>query len=218
MNIVNKDVELPVIDYTGKEVGKAKLASELFGIEPNPTAVQLAVKVYLANRRQATAKTKGISEVAGTGKKPWKQKGTGRARAGTRRSPLWVGGATVFGPDGTQSYKLKMNKKEHAVALASVLSDKVANGNLVILETAAFSSPKTKDFAKALKELKLDGKVLMVVDDYDENFARAASNIKKLTIDLSNNMSVYDVLNAQKLVLTKSVVDDINANFEQEAK
>jgi large subunit ribosomal protein L4 len=216
MNIVNKKIELPVIDFTGKEVGKTELAPELFGIEPNPYVVQLSIKVDLANRRQATAKTRTISEVAGTGKKPWKQKGTGRARVGTRRSPLWRGGAVVFGPNGKQSYKLKMNKKEHALAMASVLSDKINNKAVTVIENEKFSSPKTKDFVKALEAMKLTGKILIVIDQYDENFVRATGNIANLTVDPSDNMSVYDILNAEKIVFTKSVIDDINSNFEEE--
>jgi len=220
MNIVNKKIELPIIDFSGKEVGSTALASELFGVEPNEYSVQLAVKVDLANQRQATAKTRTISEVQGSGKKPWKQKGTGRARVGTKRSPLWRGGAVVFGPNGEQSYKLKMNKKEHALALASVLSDKVNSKAVYVLESEKFSSPKTKDFVKALETMKLDGKILIVVDQYDENFARACGNISTVNVDLSDNMSVYDILNADKVVFTKSVIDDINSQFEddEEAK
>jgi len=220
MNIVNKNIELPVIDFTGKNVGKTVLASELFGIEPNEYSVQLAVKVDLANQRQATAKTKTISEVKGSGKKPWKQKGTGRARVGTKRSPLWRGGAVVFGPNGEQSYKLKMNKKEHGLALASVLSDKINEKAVSVIESEKFSSPKTKDFVKALDAMKLAGKILIVVDQYDENFARACSNIPNVNVDLSDNMSVYDILNCDKIVFTKSVIDDINSQFEddEEAK
>ncbi len=214
MNIINNNIELPVVDFAGKEVGKVKLASELFGIEPNEFVVQRAITTDLANRRQGTAKTKGISEVAGSGKKPWKQKGTGRARVGSRRSPLWRGGATIFGPTGTQNYKLKLNKKEHALALASVLSDKVASNSVIILDSEKFGSPKTKDLIKALEVMNLTGKVLIVIDDYDENFARAVSNIKSITVDLSDNMSVYDVLNTKTLVLNKSVVEDINSQFE----
>ncbi len=216
MNIVNKKIELPVVDFKGKEVGKTVLASELFGVEPNEYSVQLAVKVDLANKRQATAKTKTISEVRGSGKKPWKQKGTGRARVGTRRSPLWRGGAVVFGPNGMQSYKLKMNKKEHALALASALSDKINSKAVVILESEKFSSPKTKDLVKALEVMKLTGKILIVVDQYDENFARAVSNIENVNVDLSDNMSVYDILNCDKMVITKSVIDDINSQFEDD--
>lgn len=215
MKIVNQKIELPVIDFAGKEVGKTKLVPELFGIKPNEYVVQLSVKVDLANRRQATAKTRTISEVKGTGKKPWKQKGTGRARVGTRRSPLWRGGAVVFGPNGKQSYKLKMNKKEHFLALASVLSDKVNNKNVLVIDSEKFSSPKTKDFVAALAKMNLSGKILFVIDNFDENFLRASGNIPGLKVDFSDNMSVYDVLNADKVIFTKSVIADIASQFEE---
>jgi large subunit ribosomal protein L4 len=220
MEIVNKNIELPVVDFSGKAVGKTVLASELFGIDPHETSVQLAVKVDLANQRQATAKTKTVSEVRGSGKKPWKQKGTGRARVGTRRSPLWRGGGIVFGPTGKQNFKLKMTKKEHFLALASVLSDKVNQKAVYVINDNKFSSPKTKDMVKTLKTLGFDGKVLIVIDEFDENFLRSISNIQNVTVDTSDNMSVYDVLNCDKLVFTKSVIEDINSQFEddEEAK
>jgi large subunit ribosomal protein L4 len=216
MEIVNQKIELPVVDYSNKEVAKISLLSSLFGVKPNEYAVQRAIKVDLANRRQATAKTRTISEVRGTGRKPWKQKGTGRARVGTHRSPLWRGGAVVFGPTGIQNFKLKMNKQEHYLALASVLSDKVASKKLTVVEAAKFDSAKTKDFAAALKTLGLNGKTLFVIDEFDDNFLRASANIQNLNVVTSDNVSVYDVLNADNVVFTKSVIDDINAQAEAE--
>ncbi len=216
MNIVNNNIELPVIDYTGKEIGKSKLSSVFFGVEPNEDAVQLAVKVDLANRRQATAKTKTISEVSGTGKKPWRQKGTGRARAGTLRSPIFRHGATVFGPTGTQSYKLKMNKNVAFLAISSVLSDKVTNNNLVVLTDDKFSSAKTKDFSKALVDMKLEGKLLLVLADFDENLVKAAGNLPNIIIVSTDNVSVYDVLNANKVIMTKSALEAYNFEVEEE--
>lgn len=215
MEIVNNNIELPVIDYSGKKVGTTKLASELFGIKPNEYVVQLSVKVDLANRRQATAKTRTISEVRGTGKKPWKQKGTGRARVGTHRSPLWRGGAVVFGPCGMQSYKLKMNKKEHYLAVASVLSDKVTSKDVVIVKSEEFNSAKTKDLIKALADMQLTGKVLFVIDKENDNLIKASGNIPGLKLVYSDNISVYDVINSGKVVFTKSVIDDINGQTEE---
>ena len=214
MNIVNANIELSVIDFAGKEIDKTKLSSLFFGVEPNEEAVQLAVKVDLANRRQATAKTKTISEVSGTGKKPWRQKGTGRARAGSLRSPVFVGGATCFGPTGVQNFKLKMNKNVAFIAIASALSDKVANNNLVAITDEKFASCKTKDFAKALESMKLEGKLLIVLNEYDENLVRAASNLPNVIIVSTDNVSVYDVLNANKVVMTKSALEAYN--FEEE--
>ena len=152
-NIVNKDIQLPVVGFDGKELRKITLDSEIFGIEPHMPSVHLAVKVDLANRRQATAKTKTRSEVSGGGKKPWRQKGTGRARAGSSRSPLWRHGGIVFGPTGTQNFKLKMNKLVHNKALLSVLSDKVANNNLIVLDNEDFAKVSTKEGVNFLKSL-----------------------------------------------------------------
>lgn len=220
MNIVNANIELPVIDFAGKEIEKTKLSSLFFGIEPNEEAVQLAVKVDLANRRQATAKTKGISEVSGTGKKPWRQKGTGRARAGSLRSPIFVHGATVFGPTGTQNYKLKMNKNVAFIAIASALSDKVATNNLVAITDEKFASCKTKDFVKALESMKLEGKLLIVLNEYDENLVRAAANLPNVIIVSTDNVSVYDVLNCNKVVMTKAALEAYNfeEEYEEESK
>ena len=159
MNIINNNIELPVLNYEGNQIDTVKLAEWIFGVESHEDAVQLAVKVDLANRRQATAKTKTRSEVSGGGKNLG-DKRSGRARAGSSRSPLWRHGGTVFGPTGTQNYKLKMNKQVHFLALASVLSDKVASNNLVVVTDEKFAEPKTKKFAEALAALKAGKKVL----------------------------------------------------------
>lgn len=203
MNIVNNNIELPVLNYEGNKEGTVKLAEWLFGIEAHEPAVHLAVKVDLANRRQATAKTKTRAEVSGGGKKPWRQKGTGRARAGSSRSPLWRHGGIVFGPTGTQNYKLKMNKQVHFLALASVLSDKVSSNKLVVVTDEKFGEPKTKKFADALKALNAGKKVLFAIHEYDENLVKAASNIPNLSLVSIDNISVYDVLNADTLIMTK---------------
>lgn len=204
MNIINNNIELPVLNYEGNQIDTVKLAEWVFGVEAHEDAVQLAVKVDLSNRRQATAKTKTRSEVSGGGKKPWRQKGTGRARAGSSRSPLWRHGGTVFGPTGTQNYKLKMNKQVHFLALASVLSDKVASNNLVVVTDEKFAEPKTKKFAEALAALKAGKKVLFAIEEYDDNLVRAASNIPGLFLVSCDNISVYDVLNADTVIMTKA--------------
>lgn len=204
MNIVNNNIELPVLNYDGNQEGTVKLAEWLFGVEPHEEAVQLAVKVDLANRRQATAKTKTRSEVSGGGKKPWRQKGTGRARAGSSRSPLWRHGGTVFGPDGTQNYKLKMNKQVHFLALASVLSDKVGKNDLVVVTDEKFAEPKTKKFAASLKALNAKKKVLFAIEEYDDNLVKAAANIPNLYLVSCDNISVYDVMNADTVIMTKA--------------
>ena len=139
-----ENVILSVIDLTGKEVEKVELSNEVFAIEPNTQVMFDAVQVYQANLRQATAKTKKRSEVSGGGKKPWRQKGTGRARAGSTRSPLWRHGGIVFGPTGVQNFKLAQNKKEHKLALKSALSLKVANNGLIVVKDLNLESHKTK--------------------------------------------------------------------------
>lgn len=201
-------LEWPVLDYEANQIGTVELEPDVFGLqadEINAYAVQAAVKTYLANRRQATAKTKVRSEVRGSGKKLWRQKGTGRARMGDARSPLWRHGGTVFGPTGKQNYKLKLNKRVNALALRSALSDKVLDKALIVLTETPFASHRTKDFAKSLKALNGgDKKTLLVLGDYDENLLLAARNLPNVTITSFDNVSVYDVVNAQSLIVVKN--------------
>ncbi|MBQ2494283.1 MAG: 50S ribosomal protein L4 [Bacilli bacterium] len=204
-----KKLSLPVLNWKGEEVGKVDLAPEVFGLkeeERNPQVVKDAVTVYLANLRQATAKTKKRHEIHGTGKKPYRQKGTGRARAGDVKSPIWVGGGNVFGPDGTQNYKLKQNKKEHNLALRNVWTEKVANGGVVVVENLNWEKASSKDAAAALKALKAEGKVLVAVNGEEENLILSFRNVDNLGLTEVNNVSVYDVLYFDKIVISK---DDI---------
>ena len=227
LNIINEKDSLPVVDIANKNVGEATLPSAFFGIEANPVCVQRAIKTALANARQATAKTKTISEVSGTGKKPWRQKGTGRARAGSTRSPIWVGGATIFGPTGTQNYKLKQNKQEYFIALASVLSEKVAEKKLVICDFSSFVSGKTKDLVNVLKAINVEGKVLIALGDYfsadanndtDIKLCQAGANIPTVAFNDINNLSIYDIVNADYLVLSKGFVDQLVEDFEAQTE
>lgn len=190
-----------VLNQNGEELEKkVNLNGDVFGIEPNTQVMFDAVQVYQANKRQATAKTKTRAEVRGGGKKPWRQKGTGRARAGSSRSPIWVGGGTVFGPIGNQNFKLKMNKKSHALALKSALSIKANEKNIVLVEN--LTSTKTKEVVKTLEALKVDSKALVVLAEENEEFTRAARNVSFVKVVLANNVSVYDLINATKLVMT----------------
>ena len=161
-----------------------------------------AVQVEQANQRQATAKTKVRHEVSGGGKKPWRQKGTGRARAGSSRSPVWVGGGTVFGPVGNQNYTLSQNRKEHQLALRSALSLKTPK-DLVVVDEIKFDSKKTKDFVKMLEALKVNSKALVVVSEIDENLFASGRNVDYARIVTPDNVSVYDLLNVDKLVMSK---------------
>jgi large subunit ribosomal protein L4 len=171
-----------------------------------------AVQVYQANKRQATAKTKTRAEVRGGGKKPWRQKGTGRARAGSSRSPLWVGGGTVFGPDGRQNYKLDMNKKSHALALKSALSIKASEKNIVLVDS--LTTEKTKEFIATLKALNVTGKALVVLAEENEAVMNSARNVPGITVVLPNNVSVYDLLNAEKLVCTVDAVKKLEGGLK----
>ena len=223
--MANKELKWPVVDYAGKKVEDVVLPTDLFGVEVNEVVVQRAVRVDLSNRRVDTAHTLTRDIVHGSNRKPFRQKGTGRARAGTTNSPVWRHGGVVFAPNGEQNHTLKMNKKEHYIAFTSALSDKVNNKNLIVLTDEAFASNKTKDFVKALTSIGADEKKnLLVVGAYDENLIRAAANIPSVVIVSADNLSVYDILNAKKLIMVKGVIpselhdDDCDCDDCKEAK
>ena len=203
-----KTVSVKVLNKAGEEVSKLSLSAEVFGIEPNNQVMFDAVQVEQSNARQATAKTKVRHEVSGGGKKPFRQKGTGRARAGTTRSPIWVGGGTVFGPDGNQSYKISQNKKAHNLALRSALSLKAKEG-LVVVDELEFAEKKTKEFLKVMDNLKVGGKVLVAVDEISENTFYSASNVNWVKLVTIDNLSVLDLLNVDTVVFTKSSVENL---------
>ena len=204
-----KTLTVAVLDKSGKEVSKIKLNAEVFGIEPNNQVMFDAVQVEQSNARQATAKTKVRHEVSGGGKKPFRQKGTGRARAGTTRSPIWVGGGTVFGPVGNQNYKISQNKKAHNLALRSALSLKAKEG-LIIVDDLKLESKKTKEFVGVLDALKVGRKALVVLDTLDdENVLYGASNVNWVKLVTTDNVSVLDLLNVENVIFTKSSVENL---------
>ena len=203
-----KTVSVKVLNMAGEEVSKISLNAEVFGIEPNNQVMFDAVQVEQSNARQATAKTKVRHEVSGGGKKPFRQKGTGRARAGTTRSPIWVGGGTVFGPDGNQNYKISQNKKAHNLALRSALSLKAKEG-LVVVDELKFDEKKTANFLKVMNALKVGDKVLVAVDEIDENIFYSASNISWVKLVTIDNVSVRDLLNVDTVVFSKSSVENL---------
>ena len=208
-----KRISVAVYNQLGEQAEKkVNLNGDVFGIEPNNQVMFDAVQVYQANMRQATAKTKVRSEVRGGGKKPWRQKGTGRARAGSNRSPVWVGGGTVFGPTGNQNYKLSMNKKSHELAIKSALSVKAAEKNIVLLES--LNVEKTKEFASVLSALKVEGKALLVLKEENEAVIKAARNVPGIKVVLTNNVCVYDVLNAEKLIFTVDAVKEVEGGLK----
>lgn len=206
-----KNISLKVVTLKGEDAGKVQVSAEVFGVKDvNPQVIKNAVTVYQANLRQATAKTKKRHEVHGTNKKPWRQKGTGRARAGDVKSPIWVGGGTVFGPDGTQNFKLSQNKKEHNLALRGVLSEKVAENGIVVVDEMAVETKSTKAFVEILKAIKVEGKKVLLVTEYEnENVVCSARNIKDLVVTTSDNISVYDALYFDVIVVSKDGIKQI---------
>ena len=203
-----KSVSVKVLNMAGEEVKKISLDGSVFAIEPHKQAMFNAVQVEQANQRQATAKTKVRHEVSGGGKKPWRQKGTGRARAGSSRSPVWVGGGTVFGPVGNQNYTLSQNRKEHQLAVRSALSLKTPK-DLVVIDEIKFAGKKTKEFVKMLEAVKCDVKTLVVVSEIDENLFASVRNVGYAKVVTTDNVSVYDLLNAEKLVMSEAAVKTV---------
>ncbi|HNY74313.1 MAG TPA: 50S ribosomal protein L4 [Bacilli bacterium] len=201
----NKKVSVPVYNQLGEKVSTVSLKGEVFNVEVNNSAMFDAVNVYRSNMRQATSKTKKRDEVSGGGKKPWRQKGTGRARAGSSRSPIWVGGGIVFGPTGDQNYTLQQNKKEHRLALKSALTLKVKDG-LKVVDNLELKEIKTKSFVEIVKALKAEGRILVVLTDVEENLALSARNLTNVTITVPTNVSVYDLLNNQSVIMSKAAV------------
>lgn len=208
--MADKKLSVAVVNLSGESVGKIDLNPEVFGVKDvTPQVIKDAVTVYLANRRQATAKTKKRHEIHGTNRKPWRQKGTGRARSGDCKSPIWVGGGTVFGPDGTQNYKLSQNKKAHNLALRSVLSEKVGNG-LIVVDSLDIEAVSTKNFADTLKALGVEGKKnLIVVDGGNEKLILSARGIENVGLVECDNIAVYDVLHFDNLIVAKDDVKKI---------
>ncbi len=199
---------IDVLKIDGSKSGeKIELSESIFSIEPNDHAIYLDVKAYLANQRQGTHKAKERGEVRGGGKKPWKQKGRGGARAGTIRSPLWVGGGTIFGPR-PRDYRQDLPKKVKQLARKSALSYKVKDEQLIVVEDFSFEKPRTKDFVQVIESLKLSGKkVLLLTGDYKPEVYKSGRNIPKVQILEAAKATTYDLLNNQVLLMQKSAVD-----------
>src|SRR5699024_3293663 len=192
----------------GSKNGEVELNDTIFGIEPNDNVVRDVVLMQRASLRQGTHAVKNRSAVRGGGKKPWRQKGTGRARAGSTRSPIWVGGGTIFGPT-PRSYAYKIPKKVSRLALKSVLAQKVLDDSFVVVDSFEFAQPKTKDFAASLKSLNVNSKVLVVLEDGDDNTARSARNLKNVTVLSAKGLNVLNVINSDKLVITKGALSQV---------
>lgn len=205
---------LDVYKLDGSKSGESiELKDEIFNIEPNDHTIYLAVKAYLANQRQGTHKSKERSEVAGGGKKPWRQKGRGGARAGSSRSPLWVGGGTIFGPK-PRDYSQSLNKKVRRLARKSALSYKAKSEQIVVVEDFNFDVPKTKELTSILDAIKVKGKkALLLTSGNLENVYKSGRNIAKVKVLEAVKASTYDILNNQVLILQKSAVQDIEKTF-----
>ena len=200
--------KIDVYNIEGKKVSDIELKDEVFGIEPNEKVVHSVLVNYMANQRQGTANTKTRAEVSGGGRKPWKQKGTGRARQGSIRAPQWFKGGIALGPK-PRDYSYTVNKKEKKLAIKSVLSSKVLENNLVVVDTLSFKEIKTKNMVNALEALKVEGKTLIVLPEKDENVQKSARNIEGVKTSLVNTINVYDLLKYNKLVLTVDSVKNL---------
>lgn len=192
----------------GSQVGEVELADSVFGIQPNAHVLHSAVLLQQAAERRGTHKTKGRSEVRGGGRKPWKQKGTGRARQGSIRSPQWVGGGTVFGPT-PRSYAFKLPRKVRRLAIKSALSSKVIGNEIVVLDQLTLAAPKTKEFAAILNNLKVARKALVVTANYEDNVALSARNIPGVKCVAAEGINVLDVLQYDQLIITKEAVEKV---------
>ena len=197
--------KVPVYNQDGQTVGEIELSDKVFGSEVNEALLHQAVVMHLASLRRGTHDTKTRAEVSGGGKKPWRQKGTGRARAGSNRSPLWRHGGVVFGPH-PRSYRFSMPKKARRVALRSALSSKLGEQDLIVLDSLQMAEPKTKAMARILENLKATRSAFLVTAGPDENVMKSARNIAGVKAAPVGNINVYDVLKHKKLVLTKDAV------------
>ncbi len=212
-------MNIDIYNKDGKVSGKKiKLSDDIFGIEPNDHAIYLAVKAYLANQRQGTHKAKERGEVRGGGKKPWRQKGRGTARAGTSRSPLWVGGGSIFGPR-PRDYTQKLPRKVKMLARKSALSLKLKDNQLMVIEDFTFEQPKTKEFVSMLSAFNItDKKILLLTGKTDENIYKSGRNIPKVDIMEASKASTYNILNNQLLMIQKSAVNEIEKTFRGKAE
>ncbi len=207
-------MEVKVLDSSGKETGaKVQLPDSVFGVEPNDHAIYLDVKQYLANHRQGTHKSKQRNEIAGSTRKLHKQKGTGGARAGSIKSPLFNGGGRIFGPQ-PRDYSFKLNKKLKDVARKSALSYKAKYNNIVVLDAINFESVKTKSYLKLVADLNVSNeKTLLVLPALDKNIYLSSRNLKKAKVITADQLNTYDVLNAGKLLLTTAAVKTLEEAF-----
>mgnify|MGYP002510233605 FL=1 len=201
-----------VYNMSGELVGEIELSEAVFGITPNQAVVHDVVKNHLANKRQGTQSALTRAEVSGGGRKPWRQKGTGRARQGSTRAPQWTHGGIVFAPK-PRDYSYTLNKKSRRLALKSVLSAKVAESNLIVIDSIKMEAPKTAEFAKFLKAVGAEGKALVVTAEACQNVVKSGRNIPGCEVTFANLINVYDVVNANKLVVDQAALAKIEEVF-----
>lgn len=201
-----------VYNMSGEQVGEIELSEAVFGITPNESVVHDVVKNHLANLRQGTQSALTRAEVSGGGRKPWRQKGTGRARQGSTRAPQWTHGGIVFAPK-PRDYSYTLNKKVRRLALKSALSDKAAQQNIVVIDAIKVDAPKTKEFAAFLKAVNVTGKALVVTAEADTNVVKSGRNIPGCQVTFANLINVYDIVNAKQLVLDKAALAKIEEVF-----
>jgi large subunit ribosomal protein L4 len=206
--------KVALYNVSGAQVGEVELSDAVFGIEPHIHVLHEAVLMQQASERQGTHKTKGRSEVRGGGRKPWKQKGTGRARQGSIRSPQWKGGGIVFGPT-PRSYAYKLPKKVRRLAIKSALSSKVLDNEVIVLDQLEMAAAKTKEFAAILNNLKVERKALIVAADYNENVALSTRNIPGVKFVAADGINVRDVMLYDKLIITKDAVQKVEEVLAQ---
>ncbi|MGI6710254.1 MAG: 50S ribosomal protein L4 [Bacilli bacterium] len=205
--------KVKVLNQSGAEVGKMNLSDEVFAITPNMQSVYDVVYAQRAAMRQGTHSTKNRVDVRGGGAKPWRQKGTGRARQGSNRAPQWRGGGVVFGP-APRSYNVKVNKKVVQLALKSLLSDRLANNKLVVVDKIELESFKTKGLVEVLTALNASGKILVITEEEDFNLSQAGRNIPNVYVQTKSHLSVYDLINADMYIATQDAV----SKYEEELK
>jgi large subunit ribosomal protein L4 len=201
-------MQVPVRSLTGDSVGSVELDDRVFGIEPNRAVLHQAVVAHQANQRQGTADTRTRAEVSGGGKKPWRQKGTGRARQGSTRAPHWRGGGVVFGPH-PRSYHQRLPRKMRRLALRSALSDKVASGQLVVVDRLAIDDGRTKSLIAGLAALGLQGRIVMVLSQHDAAVRRASNNLQKVHVAVPGGLAVLDLMHADRVVLSQDAIAPI---------
>ncbi len=199
---------VPVFNVSGEKVSEIELKDSVFGVDINTHVMHAVVKNYLANQRQGTQSAKTRAEVRGGGRKPWRQKGTGRARHGSSRSPIWVGGGVIFAPK-PRDYSYKLPKKVRRLAMKSALTSKVQDEQIIVLDNLQIERPKTKEMTSILKSLKVDGKALIVMEQVDQNIIRSARNIQGVETALVNTLNVYDILKYDRFIITRNAVEKV---------